>query len=149
MEYRALTLADIDDLIELGRKMHGESQFSGYRFADERVTLAGAIAIASPQGFCFGAWDGDKLIGFMLAEVVYHGVVDINVGREMYLYVDPEHRGSFVGKHLISMYEQWCKALDVKFVFLDVSSGIDQDNVVRLTEILGYENKGVLMGKEL
>ena len=148
MEYRSIELEDLDDVMRLGRVMFDESGMWG-EFAETRCRFTATVFIASPNVFSWGAWDGRELAGFMAGEVMDHAASDRLIGREHFLYVSPDKRGLFASKGLMKRFEEWSAERGASSTFMDISSDIDQENVVKLMKIFGYKEAGILMEKEI
>ena len=149
VEFKPLTLEDLDQVMVLGREMFHEGQFADYPFAEGRAKYMATMAASSDAIFWYGAWAGDELAGFLMGEMMDHAVADRRIGREHFFYVGAKHRGLMAGKGLIKRFEGWCKDMGATSVFIDISSGIDQEKTVRLFKLFGYEQRGVLVEKEL
>jgi GNAT superfamily N-acetyltransferase len=148
MDFKQIDLGDLDDVMRLGRVMYEESGMLG-DFAEDRCRFTATIFIASPNVFSWGAWADRELAGFMAGEVMDHCASDRLIGREHFLYVSPDKRGLFASKGLMKRFEDWCRDRGASSTFMDISSDIDQENVVKLMKIFGYREAGILMEKEI
>jgi len=148
MRFGPLALNDLDSVMNLGKVMYKESGYKG-EFAEERIKFVATIFIASPKVFSYGAWQKNNLVGFMAGEILEHSASERFIGREHFLYVNPDNRGVLAGRGLLREFEKWIVENGGDSAFIDVSSDIDQDKVVKLLTILGYKEAGILMEKDL
>ncbi len=71
------------------------------------------------------------------------------VAFDLFVYVEPEHRGGKAAFLLIDSYEKWAKQHDVIEICLGVSTGIHPEKTGSFYERLGYEKVGCNFVKEM
>lgn len=138
---RTATIADIPQLVELGRMMHFESRYAVFDFdpATVAVTLREAIA----QGLTFLAEQDGDLVGGFVGAITTHFFGRDLIAYDVATYVAPAHRGR-LGVRLIREYVRRAKAAGVVDIHLGTSSGIRPERMERLCTRLGFTRIGGL-----
>lgn len=143
IEYRLAAISEVQDYIRLLDRM-----VEGTKFLP--LTPAKAERLATRQnGFCMGAWDGDRLVGFING---YVGETFLNEEFNAYeqgWYVLPEYRGGTIALRLIKAFEGWAKGRGAAKLWLGQSVNHRQDSTLRFFERLGYECQGFITCKDL
>lgn len=149
VEIRDAQLPDIPALIACMKAMHAESKvFSKYEFLDDHADhILRTILTDKPATFFLKiAVDGDKVVGFIGAEVVDDLWTRSTFTSDHGLYVLPDYRGR-LGLKLWSEYLDWAKA-NADRVAVQVNAGIDDERGGKFMEASGLEPRGLLYGME-
>ena len=108
------------------------------------------IALHSSNMVIFGAFDDNKLIGFMwgyMEESMWTGQLHT---REVALYINPDYRGRTLANRLISHLEKWAISQGAVYLNVGANSGInDNAPATRLYTHLGYNKVGVSLTKKI
>ena len=140
--YRHGSEADLDEIVELLREMHGESVYGG----DERFDFCETdmrdyvkrFMDRAPRTLCW-VCEEDGICGILLAD--YYGLSfakGIRSAREQMLYVRKDHRGSMKGPRLMKTLFRWAKHIGAGEVLCGTNTGIDAERTQKLWMKLGY-----------
>jgi GNAT superfamily N-acetyltransferase len=141
---RAATHLDLPRLLELGQRMHAESErFSRLKFDPQRLRFT--LMHAIDHHFCMVAEREGVVIGGLAAMLTAHWFSADLTACDIALFVDPEHRGGTSAARLLTAYKDWAKAKGSKLTLMGVMTGVDVDKTVRLCELLGWQRAGVVM----
>jgi len=143
---REATLDDLDQLVELGRRMVGESpRFSLLEFDAQRLAAMLRAAIASPDAFTWVCDIDSQVVGCLFAVLTPHWMSSDLTACDLALFMLPEHRGTLAPARLLNAYAAWARASGAKHRLLGVMTGVNTDETVRLCERLGWRRAGVVM----
>jgi GNAT superfamily N-acetyltransferase len=137
MTSRAATVADIPELIELGRAMHAESPFwNRFAFSPEHLAETLSNLIKLRGGFVRVATSSGKIVGAVLAVAEVHWMSTDVVVTELAFFVLPAFRGGMHAGRLLAAMVAWSEALGAKATFAGVSSGIEPERTAQMYERL-------------
>jgi len=139
--------ADIPELIELGRAMHGESLYWHMNFDPGRVSAVLEMAEISETFFCDVIVDADgKPVGGLLARLM-----DTFFGRDLIahdtlFFVSSRHRATSAPavRQLLERYRGWGSYRGAKRTFLATASGIEPERTARLLDVCGFRQVGTV-----
>jgi ribosomal protein S18 acetylase RimI-like enzyme len=132
---RRMTRDDIDAVLLLDRKIGGGKSSMTYR--DMIVTDPGG-----PLDLSFVAQTGDKIIGFLLAKLVYVYIPLSEVCLIHGTVVDPKYQGSHIGSKLFNHLFDHCQLEDIYTVRALVSD--NDTDLRRFVEHLGFHRSKII-----
>lgn len=142
---RKATMADLPEIIHLGRRMHEESSYNSMGFASDRVANMSALLIE--HGFAMVVEIDGNVVGGMLGDVVTPWYTNERMGNDIALYIAPEHRKGTAAMKLLKKFEEWCLLMGAKHIRPGVSTGSTEAG--RLYKARGYKVVGECFLKEL
>lgn len=140
---------DLDDLVELGRRMHAESNYTPLVYSEFVYRRNLELLLGSERGCVLVAELQGELIG------VYVGVVGDaffstdRIAQDLLLYVEPEHRGGMTAMRLIKAFENWAWQQGAAQIRPGISVGGDYTTAARLYEAAGFDVCGYTFVKKL
>lgn len=148
---RRAVASDLEQLVELARRMHAESRFRIFRFVDAKVRNMLQGLIDSPDmALVLVAVDGQtgEVIGAIAAMCVEHWFSDQKVAQDVGLFVDPDRRGGMVAARLVKEFEAWARSMGALTGELGINTGVHVERTAALFERLGLERTAYLYVKE-
>ena len=109
---RAATTADLETLVEMGRRFLQTTQYRD-RIADDPAhvrRLADLILHAGRHGRIVVAERDGALVGMIWGLLIVHPLLNIALGTEVVWWVEPAARGSGAGRALFTALEAWAQA---------------------------------------
>lgn len=151
MEIRTATPDDVEQLVMLGRWAHAESpRYRGIEFDVERAKDFAHAMLRNPWAAFIVADDAGVLVGAFGGIVVPHFFSDERYASDVFMYVVPERRGSYVAVRLLRRWEAILRNDGrVRESLLGISSEVASDRTRNLYKRLGYRDAGYLMVKHV
>jgi len=140
---RDLTLSDIPVLMQIAELMHVESIYNEYPLNRDRTKFILEELIPKEEVYTKGVEVDGSLVGVFLGEVTTDLWAEVQVARDIILYMIPEHRGGGHGVRLLKGFRKWAEPLS-DIVVISVFAGIDNEKMARLLDRLGYSDAGSL-----
>lgn len=145
MLIKKLTTSEFDEFFSLVTKMVAEAEFC------EAVPEVSKIKrmFAMPTNVAFGAFDEDKLIGFITG--MYHEYFFSSKKKvsDLGFYILPEYRGSRASIKLIKELENWARSFGVDDLYLGQTTAVNIEKTQKFYERLGYKTVGFNTVKHL
>ena len=138
-----LTKDHVPALLILAEAMRAEGVFKAYPLATERTEYILTELMEADGVFRRGVIVGGALIGAMLAEVTTDMWVDVQVARDIALYMLPQHRRNGWGVRLLIEFGKWTEGKADETV-VSVFAGVDNKTMSYLLTRLGYRDAGSL-----
>ena len=139
------TASDVPDLVFLGRLMHQESRSRGRPFMADNVARYALSVISDEYNFFVRMTRDDQgsptgfIVGKIEADVINNDIF----GKEVYLYVRPDSRGTRAFLLLFRSLEKWFKDQgDVVESKVGTTSEIQTDKTCALYKKMGYNYSG-------
>ena len=146
---RVATLADVPQLVELGKRVHAESpRYSRLSYSEARVADALEGLITNVDGLALVHEHEGRIAGYVLAFIQPEWFSDTLTANELVLYVVPELRGTTIGPALIGGLVAWAAQRGVPYVQAGVASGILTEQTAKLYEHVGFSRCGILLERE-
>lgn len=141
--------SDLPECLRLGHLMHQESFYRFMHYSDDKSERLLDLSNEQPETyFCrVAAEDDGRLIGFFYSIRSPYFFSDEYVATDLFLYVEPDKRGSSVGVRFIKEYVKWAEDLGTAFIALGVTTEINTDRTAQLFERLGFKHGGHLYRK--
>lgn len=144
MRVRPFKESDIATMIELGGKMHKESNFKELNYDKNKLIALGEAIIANPNVYyAIVAEDENKVLLGMFVGVIteYYFSKDL-LASDLLFYVDQNKRGALASLRMLKEFELWAKRKNAKEVRPATSVGIEIERTRKLYRHLGYEVTG-------
>jgi GNAT superfamily N-acetyltransferase len=141
---REMTEQDIPRMIELGARMHLESEYKDFNYSTQKTYKLGHTIIDSNDMCGFVSEVDGEIKGMFIGAKWEHYFSDATISGDLLLYVDPDHRGGMTGIRLIKAYLSWAKGLGVDDIRLGETAGIDREAIAKLYAKLGFINYGTI-----
>jgi ribosomal protein S18 acetylase RimI-like enzyme len=142
---RNATPADIPKLVEMGQRLHDESNYSHVTYSPERVKAT--CLLMMNQGFLVVSEKNGVVVGVMMGDVQTAWYTNERMGFDLTLYIEPEHRSGLMAARMIRQFEQWCKAMGATQIRPGVSTG--SESASKLYKALGYVVTGEQFLKDI
>ena len=127
-EIRPLQLRDLSAIEEIERGSY-PTPWSRSMFAGE---------LAKPSSICLGAFDGDRLVGYLIVSRY------VDAWHVMNVAVDPDHRRRGIAGRLLT--ELFVRTCDDGHRGYTLEVRVSNDEAIRLYEKLGFRSRGVRRG---
>lgn len=151
---RAATVADLPELLRLGRAMHAETpRYAHLSWSDEKIEtlLRGMVQgtlVTDPPGGALVAVKASKIIGVLGAHVTTYFFSHDKVASDFIFFVVPEQRRKGrAAVALMQAFEAWADEQGAVDIAPGVSSMIDIESTERFYAKLGYTKCGSLFSK--
>jgi len=144
MRYCQGTGADIQNILNLGKKMHAESEFSSLDWDADKVWAWLDKNVNSPSRFVYCAYDEDCLAGVFIGSISEFYFGNDKLASDLLWYVGEDYRGTRVGVRLLKEFYNWATEQNVQRIQVGVSSGLTMARTGALLERMGFTQIGGL-----
>lgn len=138
------SLAEVEELIALGARMHAESEFSFLPYEPDKVMQT--VKVLASQGRLFLARysnDDGATLGFFFGQVAKYFFNDERIASDLSFYVVPEARGNGMAVlRMIRTFERWAKQKGAREVCLGISTGVNIVGTGKMLVRAGYREVG-------
>ena len=141
---RFAAVDDIPRLLELGAAMHAESQWESVPFSVEKVEQLYQMLIGNEDALFIVAERDNKIIGMMAGTVQEHWMSEARVACDLFVFIEPAHRGGITGPRMLDLYTGWSLNKNVGLIMLGAMTGVAPQKTARLFGLLGYEQMGTM-----
>jgi len=128
LEIRRLALDDLDDVEAIEKRAYG-TPWSRSMFASE---------LAKPASICLGAFEGDRLVGYVINSRY------VDAWHVMNVAVSPSHQRRGIATQLLEHLFDLTRDDERRGYTLEVR--ISNADAIRLYEKLGFEPRGIRRG---
>lgn len=141
---RPATHADVPALVELGRAMHRESNYSPLMFDAERTAEFARFLLKHEDGFIAVAERDGELVGFIAAFAAppWFGSVNQKTANDCGLYVRPENRRGTSAIFLVQAFKDWVKTMGYAQGRAGTNAGDAGQAANAIYEHLGFKRSG-------
>ncbi len=146
MIIRKATIDDIQDIIEMAKAFHRESDARKYTLTNERIKELTTLIISTGLGI-LAVKDGEA-IGMMGAMLQKNVFFDELMAGDYLIYVKPEYRGTEAAQLLVDYYIQWAKTYGARCIGIDIESGINDERAINFYNKMGFRVTGYHMKLE-
>lgn len=144
------TVADVDEVIELGRTIHEVSHDRRLAYSEERVRKLLLHLIATPESsVLFVTRAGGRVVGGFAGGVSPQWYSEELVGFDYAFFVKPGARHGMRSASLVQAFVIWAQRRGAKQIKVGVTTGVDIKSTARLYESLGFRGYGVGFSKEV
>ena len=143
MKLRCATRDDIEEGIELGRRLHGESEFAFLPFEPDKVRRFLDHISASPEHYCVYVVEHERrLVGLLVGQVMEYFFCRERLCDDVLLFVERDQRGSLAALALVRAYLEWSRSIGAREARMAISTGIDVDRTGAFLERQGFRRVG-------
>jgi len=128
LEIRRLALDDLDDVEAIEKRAYG-TPWSRSMFASE---------LAKPASICLGAFEGDRLVGYVINSRY------VDAWHVMNVAVSPSHQRRGIATQLLEHLFELTRDDERRGYTLEVR--MSNADAIRLYEKLGFERRGIRRG---
>lgn len=144
---RPATNDDIPEIVELGRVMHAESQYSTVPYSGDKV--ASSVAEFIDCGVVFVAENDGLIIGGIACGIAEHWFSEEKYAFEHALFIHPDFRKGATAVRLISAFFEWANLLGAKSAKMGITTGVNVERIAKLYRAIGLVEVGPLFQKAL
>ena len=146
--YRPFNLDDLPAMVELGRQMHAESNYSHLDYDPAKLDLMAATWLANPEiYFADIAICENKIFAMYVGFISEYYFGKDLVANDCLLFVDKSKRGGVAAIRLIKRFQQWAFDKGASEVRPATSTGVQTEDTKKLYEALGYDTVGYVFRK--
>ena len=139
-QIRNAVLADVDQLVEMGRAMQAEGPgFQKLTYAPEKVRAFITALAQNEKSLVLVAEDQGKIVGVFMGHNAPQWWSHDTITMDFALYVYPDYRGGTTAMRLLRKYKDWGAAQGAKIIGLGMSSGVTTEKTITLFERLGFK----------
>lgn len=143
MNLRRATAIDFEAGMELGRRMHAESEFAFLPFDAAKVRRLLRHVVGNPQHYCVYVVEHDgRLIGLLVGQVMEYFFCRELLCDDLLLYVERDQRGSLAALALVRAYLDWSHEKGAREARIAISTGVDIERTGAFLERLGFNRVG-------
>jgi GNAT superfamily N-acetyltransferase len=147
---RPLGADDIDRLVELGERMHGEGAFSFLPFEREKVRrFAARYASPAPDRLGLAAEIDGRIVGMFAGNLSEYFFCREKIACDLLLYIEPEFRGTSAAGRLVRAFRAWAIERGAREVCLGTSNQVQEAATGRFYEVLGFKRAGGIYKERL
>lgn len=141
---QAETGDDIETMVQMIRQAIGESLFSDFDFAEDRVRHRVAHRVKQQDSLsCELIAERDRTpIGILTGMLSPYAFVDALGASVSLLYVAPTGRGSLAALKLLKGFRRWAAHHDAKSLSIHVTTNYNKDRTHRFLKHLGFQITG-------
>lgn len=127
MKVRLASASDGEALLDMGRRMHAESRFSGYPLEDNKLRKLMEISFSDERAHCIlvAVAPAGQLVGMLGGHVQTMFFTNVLVAQDKFFYVLPELRGSSAAMKLLIAFQHWSLNRRVQEININMSVAID------------------------
>lgn len=142
---RPATLDDLDVLVELGRRMHAESErFSRLTFDSAKVRNLLARLIPSEDALVLVVESpGGEVTGGFVGYMTAHWYSEEKAAQDLSLFVRPDRRGGIAAAAMVNRFVEWARGRGCKQIVLGISTGVRVEQTSELYHRLGLKQFGL------
>lgn len=141
---RRLLQSDVPAVVALAQTMAAET---GHRLHVERTAFILDEIIEKKEVFAYGRVEDGKCLAMFIGEIAEHPFFNAVFAQELAIYTHPEIRGGTTAARLIKQFTTWAQDLDVDYIKVEVTAGVDNEKATRLFEKFGYSRGGIMAFK--
>ena len=136
--------ADIPALVELGVKVHAETNQASLPFSASRLTgQLNACLNPVNQKYCLLVAESDGLIvGVIWGYIAQHYFSDAWVATDYMFYVRPEFRGTPLAVRLLYAFRKWAQNRGAAEVMICMTTGVNVEKFDRFLRKMKFEYVG-------
>ena len=150
IEFKEYELEDVEQMVELGAKMHKEGAYNFLPYSKVKTRELGKKFKDWQYGNMWVAESDGKIIGMYIAFITEYFFCYEKICQDFLLYVDPKYRNnSKIAIKLIKMAEEWAKEKGAKEFCPASSMALSSDKVEKLYNFMKFETVGHLFKKRL
>lgn len=150
MTVRPAKQQDIEQIIEMGARMHAEGAYAFLPYDPDKVRRLIISYLQDSETRCGLVVEHDNALAGMLAGYLTdYFFCDEKLACDMVVFVDRPFRGSSAGARLIRAFRDWAAARGAREVCLGISSGVNADSAGKFYERMGLTHAGDIYKQRL
>ncbi|MCP4628064.1 MAG: GNAT family N-acetyltransferase [bacterium] len=150
MIIRPIREEDLEQILEIGARMHREGAYSFLPFDRDKVRLFILSYVEDHETQCgLVAEDSQRLIGMFMGYITPYFFCDESVACDMVLFVDEEFRGSPAAQGMIRAFRKWAVDHGASEICLGISTNVDTERTGKFYERMGMSFVGGLYKQRL
>ena len=140
IDWRFLTLDDIEWVTKVGKQMFAESEWKEGEYDAKKIKKYLHHVASHPLYMCglIGLKD-DKKAGFLIGQIGEYRFMNKLLARENELCVLPKYRGSMVAITLMKKFIEWAKTMKADEVLFEPSTNGDINKFDVMAKRLGMK----------
>ena len=138
IDWRFLTLDDIEWVTKVGKQMFAESEWKEGEYDAKKIEKYLHHVASHPLYMCglIGLKD-DKKAGFLIGQIGEYRFMNKLIARENELCILPEYRGSMVAITLMKKFIEWAKTMKADEILFEPSTNGDINKFDAMAKRLG------------
>ena len=150
IDWRFLTLDDIEWVTKVGKEMFADSEWKEGEYDAKKIEKYLHHVASHPLYMCglIGLKD-DKKAGFLIGQIGEYRFMNKLIARENELCILPEYRGSMVAITLMKKFIEWAKTMKASEVLFEPSTNGDINKFDAMAKRLGMEMTSKTYRKKL
>lgn len=132
---------DLFPVLEMGKRMHGESVLSALAFDTNKVVELLSTA-DSESSYFFHVVEDEGIAGFIIAVMGEHFCSRDLYSVDLCFWVEPDYRGTPAASMLIGSYKEWAFERGVSLPLIGDMSGINPELTSKFLSGLGFQPIG-------
>jgi GNAT superfamily N-acetyltransferase len=150
MVIRPVRYEDIDEIIEMGARMHAESAYDFLPFDRDKVRHLITTYAENPESRCvLVAEEKDILVGMFGGYLTNYFFCNETLACDITLFVAQEYRGSSAAVRLIRAFRDWAAARGAREICLGVSTDVNRERTGKFYERMGFARVGGIYKQRL
>ena len=150
MIIRPVKYEDIDEIIEMGARMHEESAYAFLPFDRDKVRHLITTYADNPDTRCgLVAEESNTLVGMFGGYLTNYFFCNEKLACDILLFVDQKYRGSSAAVRLIRAFRDWAAVRGAREVCLGVSTDINTERTGKFYERMGFTCVGGIYKQRL
>lgn len=134
--------ADIETMIALGRRLHGESRFHALPYEETRLREFGRVGLANGNpGLIVAERDG-AMVGMAVVVLGEHFFSAAQTATVQLIYVVPEARGGAAAVKLLRAIRTWSERAGAHDIHLNVTTAIAPARTDKFLRRMGFRQTG-------
>ena len=140
IDWRFLTVDDIEWVTKVGRRMFADSEWKEGEFDAKKIKRYLHHVANHPLYMCglIGLKDDEKA-GFLIGQIGEYRFMNKLLARENELCILPKYRGSMVAITLMKKFIEWAKTMKADEVLFEPSTNGDINKFDAMAKRLGME----------
>ncbi len=150
MIIRPIREEDLEQILEMGVRMHGEGAYSFLPFDRDKVRSFILSYVEDHETQCgLVAEENQKIIGMFGGYITPYFFCNEFVACDMVLFVDEAFRGSAAAPGMIRAFQKWAKDHGASEICLGISTNLDTERTGKFYERMGMSFVGGLYKQRL
>ena len=143
MIIRSVAETDIEAVVALGMRMHGESGYSFLPFDERKVRDLIRTFLDDVETRCgFVVLDRDTVVAMLGGYIESYYFCDERFATDIVFFVDKPYRGASIARQLLRYFNRWAASRGAREVALFLTSDINTERVGAFYEALGFRQAG-------
>lgn len=143
MPVRAATAEDIDQLVEMGARMHAEGAYAFLPYDREKLRRLAAYSLDHPDARCVLVVEEEgRLAGMLGGYLTDYYFCEEKLACDLFFFVDRPWRGTRAAARLIAAFRDWAAARGAREICLATSVAVNTERIGHFYERMGLSCVG-------